>query len=131
MAEIEMRTITCSEAGCGITFTVPERWVEARREDHRTWYCPNGHKRHYPAENVVERLQSELAAEQGIAERLRAIIKHKDGLRDAMERSRAALYGRQTRARNRLAKGLCPYCNERPTDLAKHIREAHTEKKGD
>jgi hypothetical protein len=40
---------------CGVVFCLPECFDEERREDHATWYCPNGHPLHYPAESPKER----------------------------------------------------------------------------
>ncbi len=33
--------IECSS--CGVSFGMTEDFIQARRDDHRTWYCPNGH----------------------------------------------------------------------------------------
>lgn len=44
-----LTTITCSE--CGIAFGVPEHWRSTKRSDHSTFWCPNGHRQHYPGES--------------------------------------------------------------------------------
>ena len=57
VANISMTIFVCS---CGITWSAPTNWVEERREDHRTFYCPNGCQRHYPGETREERLKKQL-----------------------------------------------------------------------
>lgn len=45
---------------CGVRFAVPSAFIEKRREDHKTFYCPNGHTMYYPHENKEEILSREL-----------------------------------------------------------------------
>jgi hypothetical protein len=40
---------------CGVAYCLPARFQAERREDHATWYCPNGHPLHYPQETEKER----------------------------------------------------------------------------
>jgi len=61
LTEIGMETLSC---GCGITFAAPKKWVEERKRDRKTFYCPNGCHRYYPKENEEERLKRLLAQEQ-------------------------------------------------------------------
>lgn len=39
--------LTCPHEGCGITFQLTDGYVSRRREDHRSFYCPNGHPKSY------------------------------------------------------------------------------------
>lgn len=55
---IGMAVDTCCE--CGLTWAVSKEWDEARMEDHKTFYCPNGCSLWYPDKNEVETLKSEL-----------------------------------------------------------------------
>lgn len=40
---------------CGVSYCLPKLFDDERREDHRSWYCPNGHSLYYPAESPKER----------------------------------------------------------------------------
>ena len=47
-------------AGCGIEFCLPNAVEADRREDHKPFYCPNGHSNYYPQETEKERRIREL-----------------------------------------------------------------------
>ena len=64
-----MGTICCDE--CGIVFTVPNGWHEARRRDHARWYCPNGHIWSFVGESEADKLRRE-------RDRLKQQIAYKD-----------------------------------------------------
>lgn len=55
---IEMRTIHCSR--CGIPFATTNSFYLRKRDDHKTFFCPSGHKNYYPQESIEE-LESELS----------------------------------------------------------------------
>jgi len=61
--------VTCNN--CGMTFGVPERWNEAQKRTHATFYCPNGHNLHYPGKSDLEQKDAEI-------ERLREDLKWKE-----------------------------------------------------
>lgn len=46
MTTINFETVDCCH--CGIVFQVPEEFDQAREQDGRTFYCPNGHEQFYP-----------------------------------------------------------------------------------
>lgn len=61
----EVRTLTTETCfSCGPLFAVDEDWLAARRRDHETWYCRNGHGQHYLAETEEDRLRRELGRAQ-------------------------------------------------------------------
>ena len=84
---VSFETITCSVAGCGVTFALSRAFVEARQHDHVTWYCPHGHPRYYPAESDVERLGHKLAQEQHRCEQKGARVRDLEAQMEAKERS--------------------------------------------
>ena len=53
-----LSVITCSE--CGVDFGVPDAFERARREDHRTFWCPNGHGQVFRGKTEAEKLREEL-----------------------------------------------------------------------
>ncbi len=56
---IPMILIECGR--CGVPFGMSESYNEARRKDHKGWYCPNGCCRAYHGKNEVEELQAKLS----------------------------------------------------------------------
>ena len=83
-------------ANCGIQFALPLPFIEARRNDHFTFYCPNGHSLCIPIlprkESKAEQLQEMLTATQRELERLQK----------SFRRNRCPQCGRLT------GKGGCP-----------------------
>jgi hypothetical protein len=47
-----MQPIACCK--CGIDFGLTDGYYEARRADHRHFYCPNGHRQHFSQESKEE-----------------------------------------------------------------------------
>ena len=63
--------------GCNVSFAVTESFDQARRRDHKTFYCPHGCSRYYPHESDIEK-QIRLAREaKDRADRLQNCIDHK------------------------------------------------------
>lgn len=122
-----IRAVDC--ANCGLTFGISTEFEDRRRNDHRTFYCPNGHSLSFNGPSHAERERDaarQLAeresrrrkwAEQD-AERVRA-------QRDTANRSAAAYKGWATRIRNRIANGVCPCCNRSFTNVRRHMTTQH------
>lgn len=55
--ETTLNIVTCS---CGLVFAVPDQFLDARRDDHKTFYCPNGHGHWFPEKNDLEEAQAEI-----------------------------------------------------------------------
>lgn len=51
-------TMECGE--CGVEFCMPDRLYEERKEDHQTFYCPNGHPRYFPGKSEKEKLREKV-----------------------------------------------------------------------
>lgn len=103
---------------CGVLFAAPESMLDSRRQDGRSFYCPNGHSLAYSSENAS--LKRQLANERDRAGRLAAE-------RDQTKASLAATKGHLTRARHRAASGVCPVqgCKRHFKDLERHIASKH------
>ena len=56
--QITLTIITCYK--CGIAFGMPEHYVRKRREDHVSWFCPNGHEQGSYGKSKAEKAQVEL-----------------------------------------------------------------------
>jgi len=117
--------IACSE--CDTSFGITKSMNAARREDHGTFFCPVGHRQHYPGESPLERerrLRQTAERQAGYARASR------DAARDqaeAAERSARAYKGHATRLRNRIAAGICPVpdCRRSFQNVRRHIAGQH------
>ena len=119
MALTQIKTYSFMECGgCGVSYALSDDFIEARQNDHKTWYCPNGCSRYYPAKSEKEKLQAEV-------NRLRATNSHLYDQNDSLRRSRNATKGHLTRTKKRIANGVCPCCNRTFADLAKHMSTKH------
>lgn len=115
-------------ANCHTDFGVQPAFIRARRADHASFYCPFGHTNYYPQKSDLQK-QRERAerAERAAADeaaRRRAV---QDQL-DASERSRRAYKGHLTRAKARIAAGVCPVPGCRRsgfTAVMRHIASKH------
>lgn len=111
---------TCGR--CGLIYAVPDYFDEARRDDHNTFYCPNGHPRVYKEGESqaarVKRLEDRIAWERAQADQVRAD-------RDALQRSLSATRGVVTRTKRRVGNGVCPCCNRTFQQLARHMSAKH------
>lgn len=103
--EVEFASCCCSQ--CGINYYVPENWENKRRQQHDTFYCPNGHNQYFPHETEAEKYKrkSEVLADQVRMEREQ---------REKLERQLA-----------RVKKGTCPKCNRHFTNVERHMKSKH------
>lgn len=114
----------CGE--CGILFGMPDDFLTQRKRDGKTFYCPNGHGRHY-SETEAQRLKKQLERAQQNYEYMRNSRDAARDQADSAERSRRALKGVVTRQRNRAAAGVCPVdgCHRHFQNLQRHIAGQH------
>ena len=54
----EFRVSVCTQ--CGTVYAVLQQYINERRDDHKTFYCPNGHGQHFPQMSDEEKLQEQL-----------------------------------------------------------------------
>lgn len=106
---IALASVACSV--CGVEFAMPESYDRRRREDHKTFYCPNGHLQYYPQKPEAEALREQLAAEQ---ERTLAAEQERDAAR--LERDRL---------QRRVKRGVCPCCKRSFMALRRHMATKH------
>ena len=104
---------------CGFVTLLPEHFINARRDDHKIFYCPNcGGSRYYPQKSKEEILEAQLAAERRGKELALAQAEH---ARNQARAQKAA----KTRVKNRISNGVCPCCNRYFKDLHRHIQNKH------
>lgn len=110
------------KCSCGVHFGLPESFYNARKKDHKTFYCPNGHSRYYPGKTEEERLKEQLAGTRKWAEEDRQSLMQQ---RDRASRQAAAHKGNVTKLKKRAAAGMCPVCNRSFSALLSHVANQH------
>lgn len=122
---VELELLTCAQKGCGISFALPSHYVDSRRADHASWYCPNGHSQWFPGKSKEEQLKEEL-------ERVKKTVDYFRGRTDRLEddkahlkRQHAAQKGVATRLRKKAIAGECAFCHERFANVADHVQAEH------
>lgn len=113
--------LTC--CNCGVLFGLESGYVAARRLDHKSFTCPNGHEQGYYGPSKTEQ---ELTATRQQLDAARSLAKRESNRRTAAERSAIAYKGHATRLRNRIAQGFCPAgCDQQFPDIQDHIAAEH------
>lgn len=111
---VSLEVQTC--VTCGVHFGVPIELDRKLRENHKGFYCVNGHVQYYTGESEAEKLRRELKRkEQEVADQVRAKLLAQSEL-DAAQRKL-----------KRVAKGVCPCCNRTFANLHKHMTTKHPE----
>jgi hypothetical protein len=113
-----LEVIECT--ACGVTYGLTSHYQQHRRDDHKSWYCPNGHRQHYPQQSEAERLKDQLARERAQADQLKAA-------RDGQARAAGRYRAERDRLRTRAQAGVCPCCNRTFKQLARHMKAKHPE----
>jgi flagellar biosynthesis/type III secretory pathway protein FliH len=126
-----MEVVDCGE--CGTAFGTTEAFMDRRREDGKTFYCPNGHQRVF-RETEVQRLKKELDKEKMKVATAEQEAQYEKTRRESAERDMeraqrktAAKKGQLTRLQNRIAKGYCPCCKKNFPELYNHLVAEHPE----
>lgn len=117
-----MTAITCGK--CGIPWSVPENWRQARRKDGVTFYCPNGHPRVY-RKTVEDELREKVERLQSERDRAEAGRQHQMREKRLAQRQAAAQKGLRTRMRNQILRGLCPQCGHVFKGVRRHMQRKH------
>lgn len=111
---VSLEVQTC--IACGVYFGVPKQLDYQLRQNHKSFYCPNGHPQSYCGESEAEKLRRELKRkEQEVADQVRAKLQAQSELQAA------------ERKLKRVAKGVCPCCNRSFANLHKHMTTKHPE----
>lgn len=116
---------TCCTSSCGIVFAVPADWDRLRRNDHTSFYCPNGHRQHYTGESNEERLKRELAQAEHNATFYKERREAEAAAHQHTRNSLAVTKGHMTRIKKRVAGGVCPCCTRTFQNLARHMEGQH------
>lgn len=114
----------CGE--CGISFSMPEKFINERKEDGGTFYCPNGHPRVF-REPEVKRLKKELEAAERRAKLFHGYYEAEQNDHEHTRNRLRATKGVLTKTKKRVAAGVCPCCNRTFQDLSRHMAGQHPE----
>lgn len=131
---MSMRLMTISETvtmvteeccNCHMLFAVTTDFQRDRTEDHKYFFCPNGHQQHYTG-------KTEAQEQKERADRLAAQVERANRrAANAQEDARAAhaslvtTKGHLTRAKKRAAHGVCPCCSRTFANVARHVAGQH------
>ncbi|MES2524062.1 MAG: hypothetical protein V4617_15250 [Gemmatimonadota bacterium] len=126
----KLATLTC--CNCGMLFAMPAEVEQRRRDDHKTFYCPNGHGQSYSGKSEAELLRDQLAKKTHEIEQAQANAKHYRESRDRVEEQKrhierrlSATQGVVTRHKRKIAAGKCPCCSAEFKNLAAHMKTQH------
>lgn len=113
-------------ANCQCRFALTLDMYNRRKEDGRTFHCPNGHGQHY-AETTVQKLKKQLEEkDRKIASESEAKTWYSRRLDQQIKTSRA-YKGQVTKIKNRVSNGVCPCCNRTFANLQRHMAHLHPE----
>jgi hypothetical protein len=107
---------------CGMTFAVPTAWENDRRQNHKGFFCPNGHPLVFNGPSALEKQVKERDAE---IEKLKLRLAWKECSLLAANRSNIALRGQSTKLKNRIKNGVCPCCHRTFGHLQRHMQTKH------
>lgn len=105
-------------ASCGITFGIPRDMAQQRRNDHKEFYCPNGHKLWFAGKSEAEKLKGELDYVQQSRDKWARYY-------ETEKRTSAAYRGQITKMKKRMKAGVCPCCHRTFKQLAAHMKTQH------
>ncbi len=121
--EHQIQIITC--ASCSIDYGIGGDFQLRRREDHGTFYCPNGHENWYPQDNTEQRAIKERDAARELAQRESRRRAMAEQEARTAEYQRRAAKGQLTKLRKRIANGVCPCCNRSFQNVLAHMANQH------
>ncbi len=111
-----LELITCVR--CGVAFAAPTDMLDRRRQDHDSFYCPNGHNLSFPQQSDAEKAQAE-------AEKYKKLWKQEQAYAADVLNERNAAQKQMTKLKKRVAHGVCPCCNRSFVQLARHMATKH------
>ncbi len=118
--EVELVTLTCCNTHCGILFGVPARWKEKKKEDHKEFFCPNGHPQVFLEKTELDIAKQRLAFERSIHDQTKAALRDKS-------KQLSTTKGVLTRTKNRVKHGVCPCCKRQFQNVRRHMKTKHPE----
>lgn len=115
----------CTE--CGVSYALTAAFESRRRNDHKTFYCPNGHRQHYAQRTEAEIAQAEADEQRERAERLAQQLTRRGEDLQRERRRHSATKGQLTKTKKRIGNGVCPCCNRHFSNVERHMSGQHPE----
>lgn len=113
--EVTLTTTVCCT--CGVTYAMPERLREQRKEHGGNFYCPNGHPQIFSESDVTRLTRERDAARRDAAQQREAYF--------AEQRRHEATQREMRRIKKRAAAGVCPCCQRTFQQLSRHMQGKH------
>jgi len=120
---VSIKTETCCRCGC--VFGMEEGFMRDRRNDHQSFYCPNGHGQHYTGKTDAQKAREEADSQRERALEVERWWRQEQQEHARTELSRRAYKGQVTKIKRRVGKGVCPCCNRTFANLASHMTTQH------
>ena len=108
-----------------MVFGLSDTVERERRRDHTTFYCPAGHRQHFPGESDLEREQrlAKNASQRAVYAEKRLDCEKAD--HQDTKNSLRATKGAHTRTKNRIHNGVCPHCKRHFANVRRHMASQH------
>jgi hypothetical protein len=110
---------------CGTRFAAEAQFKRNRLDDHRPFYCPNGHSQSYVGETEAQRLAKELERERKRREQAEDLARRRGAECDQLVKTKAQTLGKLRAIKQRVKNGVCPCCNRSFVQLARHMATKH------
>lgn len=118
--------VRCGHQDCDIKFGMPDHFYNKRIKDHKNWYCPNGHIRHFASESEEEALRRQLAEKERMLNVNRTMLADARRENETLIRSRRSIQAHAKQMKVRAAAGVCPAgCKRHFANLQRHIATKH------
>lgn len=111
-----LKEVECNN--CSMLFAIPSGFMDERRNDHKTWYCPSGHHLWYPGDSAEEKLRKE-------NEKLQKRLNWKQHEVNHITSSLRATRGVVTKLKKRVESGTCIHCHRFFKNVNKHMEGKH------
>lgn len=121
----ELVVENCCE--CGVTFAMTRDLYNRRRNDHKGFFCPNGHQQYYSSKSEAEKLREQLKEKDQSLDYYRTANNNLHNRITEKNHEIRAHKAAKTRLKNRVKHGVCPCCNRTFKQLAEHMKQMHPE----
>lgn len=113
---LELVTEVCCKCGCLFAFSY---YLQRKlRDNHKDFYCPNGHAQHYTGPTEVDRMRQE-------RDRLKQQMAERDDMELALRTELAKAEKERRRIVRRANAGLCLDCNRSFANVTRHRATKH------
>jgi DNA-binding XRE family transcriptional regulator len=105
---------------CNTPFGMTSELQQRRVDDHKGFFCPNGHEQFYQGKTEAQKLKIELERQRQITEAAQARASKAENEREQVAKAHKKM-------RNRIMNGVCPCCNRTFQNLLSHMKAEHPE----